>query len=128
MSLAISFIAGCAAAKPDPNAAEWRSKLANAIKEPVATRDQRDEHSRVLVAAIDHDALEGLNSDQIQAAFGPGEPCSGQALCAEQGFASDDLYYAVGEPSDDKIKQLPVLIVGFDPHGTVKRVYTLKTH
>jgi hypothetical protein len=127
-ALASGLGASCATTQPDPAAKEWRSKLADAIREPVASRDQRDEHSRVLVAAIDHDAIVGLTSDQVQAAFGPGEPCSGQALCAEQGFSGDDLYYAVGQPTDDKLKQLPVLIVGFDTHGTVKRVYTLKTH
>jgi hypothetical protein len=120
--------ASCAASQPDPTAREWRSKLAGAIREPVATREQRDDHSRVLVAAVDHDAIVGLNADEIQAAFGPGEPCSGQALCSEQGFSGDDIYYAIGQKTDDKLKQLPVLIVGFDPHGKVKRVYTLKTH
>jgi hypothetical protein len=120
---------GCAGThQPDPAAREWRDKLGNAIREPVASREQRDEHSRVLLAAVDHEAVVGLNSDQVRAALGPGEPCSGQSLCAEQGFAGDDLYYAIGQKADDKIKQLPVLIVGFDAHGTVKRVYTLKTH
>jgi hypothetical protein len=127
-AIALELAAGCAGTQPDPAAREWREKLAAAVREPVTTRDQRDDHSRVLVAAIDHDAILGLNSDQVKAALGPGEPCSGQALCAEQGFSGDDLYYAIGQPADDKIKQLPVLIVGFDMHGAVKRVYTLKTH
>jgi hypothetical protein len=126
--LAAGLAASCATTQPDPAAKEWRAKLSDAIREPVASRDQRDEHSRVLIAAIDHDAIVGLTSDQVQAAFGPGEPCSGQALCAEQGFSGDDLYYAIGQPKDDKVKQLPALIVGFDTHGTVKRIYTLKTH
>jgi hypothetical protein len=77
---------------------------------------------------VEHDAVEGLDLSQVQAAFGQGQPCSGQALCAEQGFAGDDLYFPVGEAADDSITQLPVLIVGFDTHGHVKRVYTLKTH
>jgi len=94
----------------------------------VSTRTQRDEHSRVLLDAIAHDALEGLNLAQVQAQFGQGQPCSEQALCAEQGFSGDDLYFEIGEIADDSIKQLPVLIVGFDTHGGVKRVYTLKTH
>jgi hypothetical protein len=127
-ALAPRLAAGCATTQPDPAAKEWRSKLADAIREPVASRDQRDQHSRLLIAAIDHDAIVGLNSDEVKAAFGPCEPCSGQALCAEQGFSGDDLYYAVGQPTDDKLKQLPVLIIGFDTRGTVKRVYTLKTH
>lgn len=127
-ALAAGLGVGCATTQPDPTASEWRTKLANAIREPVATRDERDVHSRVLLDAVDHDAVVGLNADQVRAAFGPGEPCSGQALCAEQGFSGDDLYYAIGQPADGKIKQLPVLIVGFDTHAAVKRVYTLKTH
>jgi hypothetical protein len=127
-ALAGGVAAACATTQPDPAARQWRTKLAEAIREPVATRDQRDLHSRVLMNAVDHDVVVGLNVDQVRAAFGPGEPCAGQSLCAEQGFSGDDLYYAVGQPADDKIKQLPVLIVGFDTHGTVKRIYTLKTH
>ncbi|HKU45168.1 MAG TPA: hypothetical protein VJR89_43710 [Polyangiales bacterium] len=121
-------IAACAPQKPDPTAAAWRERLQAAMQERVSTRTQRDEHSRVLVEAVEHDALEGLNADQVQAAFGQGQPCSEQELCSKQGFAGDDLYYPIGEAADDSIKQLPVLIVGFDTHGTVKRVYTLKTH
>jgi hypothetical protein len=120
---------GCAGTtQPDPMAKEWRARLADAIREPVSTREQRDEHSRLMVEAVEHDAVVGLNADQLTAAFGAGIPCSEESLCAEQGFAGDDLYFAIGQKADDKIKQLPVLIVGFDPHGTVKRTYTLKTH
>lgn len=128
LATAVLLGAGCAGTQPDPAAREWRDKLGNAIREPVATREQRDEHSRVMVTALDHDAIVGLNADQVRAAFGAGVPCAEESLCAEQGFSGDDLYYAVGHKADDKITQLPVLIVGFDAHGTVKRVYTLKTH
>lgn len=124
----IALGAGCASTQPDPAAKEWRGKLANAIREPVETRDQRDDHSRVMVAAVDHDALVGLNADQVRAALGAGKPCAGQSLCSQQGFGGDDLYYAVGQDTNDEIKQLPVLIVGFDTHGNVNRTWTLKTH
>lgn len=126
--LGLSNASACAPAQPDPTAREWRERLATAMQAKVATREQRDENSRVLVEAIDHDALEGMNLAEIQARFGQGEPCSGQSLCAEQGFSGDDLYFAIGERTDDSIKQLPALIVGFDSHGGVKRVYTLRTH
>jgi hypothetical protein len=122
------LLVACAPAQPDPTAAAWRSRLQELMQERVSTRTQRDEHSRVLVDAVAHDAFEGLNLAQVQAQFGQGQPCSGQALCAEQGFSGDDLYFPIGEIADDSIKQLPVLIVGFDTHGNVKRVYTLKTH
>jgi hypothetical protein len=118
---------GCAAARPDPAAAEWRKKLQAAMQAPVADRTQRDQNSRVLTDAVAHDALTGLNLSDVQAMFGQGQPCSEQSLCAEQGFSGDDLYYAIGQLENDKLKQLPVLIVGFDTHGLVKRVYTLST-
>jgi hypothetical protein len=123
-----ALIAACAPKGPDPTAAAWRERLQALMQERVSTRAQRDEHSRVLVDAVEHDALEGLDLAQVQAQFGHGQPCSEQALCAEQGFSGDDLYFQIGEIADDSIKQLPVLIVGFDTHGMVKRVYTLKTH
>ena len=123
-----SLLLACGPKGPDPTAAAWRDKLQGLMQERVSTRTQRDEHSRVLVDAVEHDAFEGLNLDQVQQKFGRGQPCSEQALCAEQGFSGDDLYYEIGEIADDSIKQLPVLIVGFDTHGTVKRVYTMKTH
>ena len=122
------LISACAPAQPDPTAAAWRDKLQAAMQERVSTRTQRDANSHVLVDAVEHDAFEGLNLADVQAKFGHGQPCSEQALCSEQGFSGDDLYFEIGEKADDSIKQLPVLIVGFDTHGAVKRVYTLKTH
>ncbi len=128
LAVSLASSGSCAKVGPDPTAREWRSRLANAMQAKVATREQRDENSKVLVEAVEHDAVQGLNLAEVQAAFGQGQPCSTQSLCAEQGFAGDDLYFPIGERADDAIKQLPALIIGFDPHGGVKRVYTLKTH
>ena len=40
----------------------------------------------------------------------------------------EELLADMGKFKDPAIKQLPVLIVGFNAHGYVNRVYTLKTH
>ena len=51
-ALAAGIAAACATTQPDPTARQWRTKLADAIREPVATRDERDLHSRVLMNAV----------------------------------------------------------------------------
>ena len=127
MGLLLAWLPGCAGSQPDANAAQWRARLREAMQVQVQTREQRSELSRVLVDAVDHDALTALTLAQVQAIFGHGQPCAGYQLCADQGFAGDDLYYPIGELRTDSIKQLPVLIVGFDTHGHVRRVYTLRT-
>lgn len=125
--VAVSYALSCAPARLDAAAAQWRARLSEAIQAPVETREQRTQHSQILVDAIAHDALEQLTLAQVQAAFGQGYACSGNELCSKQGFSGDDLYYPVGKLQTDSIKQLPILIVGFDPHGNVRRVYTLRT-
>ena len=117
----------CAPAQLDAAAGQWRARLSDAMQAPVETREQRSQHSRILVDAVAHDALEQLTLAQVQAAFGQGFACSGNELCSKQGFSGDDLYYPVGQLKTGTIKQLPILIVGFDTHGHVKRVYTLQT-
>jgi hypothetical protein len=107
---------------------EWRAKLRTAMQEDVPTRDKRDELSRLMVEAVENGALDRLNQLDVQNAFGKGLSCDGNELCEKQGFESTDWYYPIGNATDDKIKQLPILIVGFDGHGRVSRVYTLKTH
>jgi hypothetical protein len=120
-------LAACAASQPDAAAAQWRVRLREAMQVSVTTREQRAELSRVLVDAVAHDALEALTLADVQANFGQGFSCEGNALCAEHGFTDDDLYFPIGDLRTDKIKQLPVLVVGFDTHGHVQRVYTLRT-
>jgi hypothetical protein len=65
---------------------------------------------------------------EVQAVLGRGNACQSSELCSEKGFSGDDVYYVVGQAADEKIKQLPTLILGLDPKGYVKRVYTLRTH
>jgi hypothetical protein len=129
ISLLLGLVAaGCAKAGPDPAAGEYRERLRAAMEVEVKDRVTRDDNSRVLVEAVEHDALEGLNLGEVQAAFGQGLSCASNTLCAAQGFTSDDLWFPIGQRSGHEPKQLPILIVGFDTHGLVKRVYTLKTH
>jgi len=128
LGVLVALGAGCASSQPDAAAGQWRTRLRNAMSVSVETRQERDRLSHVLVDAVEHDALEGLNLGEVQAAFGQGLSCADNSLCAEQGFTSDALYFPIGQVADDSIKQLPVLIVGFDGHGNIKRVYTLRTH
>ena len=121
-------IAGCATTKPEGRPDEWRARLRHAMREEVHTREQRDELSRVMVQAVEAGALERLSMPELEAALGLGTECAGYALCDQQGFSGGDWYYPIGQAKDPAIKQLPVLIVGFNSHGYVNRVYTLKTH
>jgi hypothetical protein len=126
--LAVLLTCGCAKPGPDPAAGEYRKRLRAAMETPVTDRESRDQNSKLLIESVEHGALEGLNLAQVQAAFGQGLSCEGNALCSEQGFSDSDLYYPIGQRSGDEPKQLPILIVGLGPHGQVERVYTLKTH
>jgi hypothetical protein len=126
LSLLATGCGGAASSEVKPE--QWRTRLHGAMHESVATRDKRDELSRLLVDAIDAGALDRLTRPDIEAAFGPALACQSLPLCAEQGFQDDDWYYLIGTAADPKIKQLPVLIIGFDTHNQVSRVYTLRTH
>jgi hypothetical protein len=121
-------IAACATAKPAGRPDEWRVRLRRAIAEEVNTREQRDQLSRVMLQAVEAGALERLSMAELEAALGLGTECAGNELCDQQGFSGGDWYYLIGQLKDPAIKQLPVLIVGFNSHGYVSRVYTLKTH
>ena len=73
------------------------------------------------------DVLDGLNQEELRAALGTGKACRTE-LCDAQGFEDSDWYYEMGVANGEEVKQLPVLIVGFDPRGRVARVYMLTTH
>ncbi|HMI94855.1 MAG TPA: hypothetical protein VK509_25955 [Polyangiales bacterium] len=118
---------GCGASLSDAQAREQRSKLRALLGEPVATRDQRDQHSRTMVEVADSGALNGLNQEQLRATIGRGIACRAE-ICSQNGFSESDWYYEVGVAQNEEIKQLPVLIIGFDPRGRAARIWTLKTH
>jgi len=126
-ALAACALSACAATLSPEQASQLRHQLRDAMQQPVSTREQRDEQSRLLIDIVDKGALAGLDRDQVRAAFGPGEACRIE-LCSEHGFTESDWYYEIGHAESDEIKQLPVLIVGFDPHERAARVWTLKTH
>lgn len=105
----------------------FRRQLRDAMTEPVGDRARRDEQSRRMVEALEGAELEGLNRGQIRAAIGRGRACNVD-LCGEHGFSSSDWYYEIGQATSDDIKQLPVLIVGFDHKDRAVRVWTLTTH
>jgi len=121
------FVGACGAGLTAAQADALRQQLRAAMQQPVVTRQERDRHSRLLADVVGKDALHGLDQDQVRAAFGRGEACR-SALCAQHGFTQDDWLYEIGHAEDPKIKQLPVLIVGFDPQRRATRVWTLTTH
>ena len=120
--------AGCATTADPRLVAQARDRLREAMQTPVATRDQRDAQSRLLLSEVEEAQLERLTLSELEAALGHGNSCRVSELCRAEGFGPDDWYYPIGQLADDKIKQLPTLIIGFDPHGHVKRVFTLRTH
>lgn len=124
----VGWLASACASGPSIDSAQWRQRLRTAMQEPVSTRDQRDRQSRLLVEATSEADLERMNHTQVEAEFGKGTNCQNNAICQEQGFGSEDIYYPIGVATTDKIKQLPLLIIGYDQHGHVKRVFALRTH
>jgi hypothetical protein len=120
--------ASCASQSGQLTVAQARDKLRAGLSTPIHTRDERDDQSRMLVDAVEQAQLERMTFSEVQATFGLGNVCQANDLCAAKGFSGDDVYYVMGRAADAKIKLLPTLIFGFDPHGHVKRVYTLQTH
>ena len=118
----------CASQSDQMAVAQARDKLRDALNRPVHTRDERDDQSRLLLDTVEHAELERMTLSDVQAALGLGNACQASELCRTQGFTGDDVYYVIGRAEDDSIKQMPTLILGFDPHGHVKRVFTLRTH
>ncbi len=122
------LVTACAGVGSEIKPEQWRIRLRAAMEQEVPTRERRDELSRLLVDATEHGALDRLTRPEVQAAFGPGLACDAYALCDKQGFQGSDWYYPIGHTDSTKIKQLPILIVGFDPQQRVSRVYALHTH
>jgi hypothetical protein len=117
----------CGASMTDAQRQDLQHRLRAAMEEPVATRDERDQHSRTMVEVADSGALNGLDQEQLRAAIGRGQACRAE-ICGKNGFRESDWYYEVGVAANDQITQLPVLIIGFDPRGRAARIWTLKTH
>ena len=76
----------------------------------------------------DADALQGMTREEIQTAIGKGDDCSAHPRCEENGFASNDWFYTVGQIGTGPAGNLPLLIVGFDRSGRVDRVWNFSTH
>jgi hypothetical protein len=126
--LGCALVSGCATRSDEVTVAQARDKLRSALGRQVHTRDERDDQSRLMVDAVEHAELERMTLSDVQAALGLGNACQSSDLCSEKGFSGDDVYYVIGQAADDKIKQMPTLILGFDPHGRVKRVFAMRTH
>jgi len=124
--IASSVLAGCASGGGLPPA-EWHAKLNATMQAKVTTPAEGQEHSRLLQAALDDGALDDMTRSDVQAAIGKGMACR-KELCEKQGFVDSDWYYELGVVEGDAVKQLPVLIVGFDQMDRAVRIWNLTTH
>jgi hypothetical protein len=122
-----SQLLGCGGTLSDVEARQQRQRLRDAMNADVATREQRDQQSRLLADVAASGALDDLTYSDLRAAFGPGQACRSD-LCESKGFAESDWFYEIGRASSDEVKQVPVLMFGFDSRGRVARVFTLTTH
>jgi hypothetical protein len=125
--LLTALLLGCGGTLTDVEARQQRQRLRDAMDGEIATREQRDQQSRLLADIVATGALDGLNYTEVRAAFGPGQACRTD-LCSAKGFSESDWFYDIGRSSNPDIQQVPVLIVGFDVRGRVERVFTLTTH
>lgn len=122
----LACAAGCASGPTLP-AAEWQARLRSALQAEVSTVAQSQEQSRLLQQALDDGALDNLNRGDVQAAIGKGMACR-KELCKKHGFTDGDWYYELGVVQGEQVKQLPVLIVGFDHKDRATRIWNLTTH
>ncbi|NCQ61976.1 MAG: hypothetical protein GW913_15065 [Myxococcales bacterium] len=104
------------------------ANLHQAMQEDVADSAGSASHSRVVEAALDENALDGLRRDEVEERIGRGEPCSRHPRCGEHDFVDNDWFYEVGRPSQGYGSALPLLIVGFDRSGRVDRTWSLHTN
>jgi len=123
----VSLWACASSGESELRAQQSRADLRSAMQVQVDSRERRDEQSKLLAERVERANLESTDRPGILAAFGPGKPCVLE-LCEKHGFIDTDWYYELGVPASDQVKQLPLLLVGFDPHDHVKRVFTLTTH
>ena len=84
---ALLAAAACASAGDPQKIASARDRLRAAMQTSVATREQRDEQSRLLLREVEEAQLERLTLSEIQAALGHGNSCKVSDLCAAQGFS-----------------------------------------
>jgi hypothetical protein len=126
LSMLVGSAGGCAADRHDPQLAQLRSQLKAAMQTAVDDDHERDAQSRLLAEVVDRDAVRGLTRPEVRAAFGPGNACT-LDVCKKNSFSASDWYYEIGVKGP-KVKQLPLLLFGFDPHERAVRVYTLTTH
>lgn len=95
---------------------------------PLVTRDDGDAASRIAEELASSHALDRMTRLEVMQAIGRGDDCVRHRDCAEHGFLDNDWHYTVGQPSAEFAGNVPVLIVGFDGHGDVERVWNLRTH
>ncbi|MET0391322.1 MAG: hypothetical protein ABW321_35440 [Polyangiales bacterium] len=124
---AVVLTASCASTPSAAGERDARERLRGAMHTPIDTRERRDEQSRLLEDNVAAAALEGLDQHRVRETFGPGQACQLE-LCRAQGFGPGDWYYEIVVSVDARVKQRPLLMIAFVPHGRVRRVFTLTRH
>ena len=125
--LVVCLAAGCAGTTSQVPPEGWRSKLREAMRAEVPDRAARDRQSRLLADAVEYGQIEGLNRAQVRAAIGKGRACVDEH-CSANDFRESDWLYEIGVATGDDVKQLPLLIIGFDHRDRAAHVWTLTTH
>jgi hypothetical protein len=126
-TLLTELLSGCAGSHSEAQAHAALTQLQSAMHAAVGDRTERDEQSRLLADSVERADLERMDRDSVRTAFGPGKPCAIK-VCEVNGFAPSDWYYEIGVSNNERIAQLPLLILAFDPHEHVKRVFAFTTH
>ncbi len=124
----LSLLILVAACGPTVPPDQLLNSLRDVMESPVNNGDEAAHTSQVVQDAVDGDALHGLRRHEVEERIGRGDPCSRHPRCGELGFDSDDWFYNVGALGEGFAGPVPVLIVGFDHHGTVVRAWNLRLH
>lgn len=101
-------------------------RLQEMTNTPVETQSQSAHRSQILEAALNESAFANMTREQVLAKIGRGDDCSRHTECSRQGFFDDDWYYTMGASGSNYAP--PVLILGFDRFGRVKRTWNMRTH
>ena len=126
-ALALPLLVACGGG-PQVPPDQLLAELARARETPVSSGEESATHSRLVQDVVDADALQDLRRFEVEEKIGRGEPCSRHPRCGQLGFQADDWFYPIGAMGEGYGGPVPLLIVGFDRHGAVDRVWTLRTH
>ena len=120
--LVVVFACGGASRVTD----ETYKRLRSMTETPVETQSESAHRSQFLEAALNERAFANMTRAEVQQRIGQGDDCSRHSECKRQGFFDDDWYFTMGAQGSNYAP--PVLIIGFDQFGRVKRTWNMRTH